>query len=126
MTCGCEKKEIEPRSEATRGARYYRPPVDIVESEEALVVIADVPGSKADEIEVKFENGVLNVIAPVKEREYSGKVLHREFEVGSYYRSFQIGEGIDPSQIAAQYQDGVLTLTLPKSSQTRARKIPVQ
>ncbi len=113
--------------ETTRGGgRYFRPAVDIVENEGELVVIADVPGSKAEEIDIKFENGALSVLAPVKERDVKGKSLHREYEVGSYFRSFQIGEGIDPSRISAQYQNGVLTLTLPKSEATKSRRIPVQ
>lgn len=125
MSCGCEKAEVPAETESTRGSRYFSPPVDIVESEEALVVVADIPGARGEEIEVKFDGGTLTVSAPVKDREHTGKVLHREFEVGGYYRSFQVGEGIDSTKIEAQYQNGVLTLTLPKSAHTKARRIPV-
>ena len=124
---GCCKAEVSSDKESTRGGKFFRPPVDIVETADELVVVADVPGASTEEIEVKFENGVLSVLAPVKVRQQNGKKsVHREFETGGYFRSFEIGEGIDPSRISAQYVDGVLTLKLPKSEQTKTRKIPVQ
>jgi HSP20 family molecular chaperone IbpA len=112
--------------EDTRGS-YFRPNVDIYEESEKLVVLADMPGVKSDELEVNFEDGLLTIHGKVKPRQPEQvRSAHAEFGVGDFFRTFRVSEQIDPSQITADYRDGVLTLHLPKAAAAKPRKIAVQ
>ncbi len=113
-------------AERTRCGCCYRPNVDILEQGDELLVVADVPGASSDTIDVKFEDGMLEIQAAVAPRECDGHTcLLREYDVGDYYRSFQVSEAIDAGKISAQYADGVLTLHLPKAEALKPRKIAV-
>ncbi len=113
-------------AERTRSGCCYRPNVDILEHGDELLVVADVPGASSDSIDVRFEDGMLEIQAAVPPRECDGHTsLLREYDVGDYYRSFQVSEAIDAGKISAQYADGVLTLHLPKAEALKPRKIAV-
>lgn len=118
--------ERQNETEQTRSGAFYRPDVDILELADELVVRADVPGARSDNIDISFEDGALTIYAKVVERPPSGPVLLREFGIGDYRRTFRVSEQIDASRISAQYGDGVLTLHLPKAEKARPRKIRVQ
>jgi HSP20 family protein len=114
-------------AERTRNGCCYRPNVDILEQPDELLVLADVPGAKSDAIDVKFEDGMLEIHAAVTPRHGDDdEHLLREYGVGDYYRSFQVSEDIDSGKIAAEYADGVLTLHLPKAEAAKPRKIAVK
>ena len=123
--CSAESKEV-PSS-----GRTFKPQVDVVEKGEALVVYADMPGCDADSIGVNFERGVLTVDAEVTPRhpefETEGKerLVRGEYRTGNYHRSFEIGENIDASGIAATYEAGVLRLEIPKAEGAKPRRIQV-
>lgn len=124
-----EKREEQAvaRQEPTRGAPRFRPVVDILEVEDELRVVADMPGVRSDDIDIKFENGVLSILGRVEPRQDDAtKYLVREYGVGDFYRVFEVSETVDSSAITAEYSDGVLTLHLPKQEKARARKIEVQ
>jgi HSP20 family protein len=113
-------------AEHTRNGRFYRPNVDIFEQADELLVLADLPGAKSDQIDMKFENGVLTLHAAVPARQSEDQqYLLREYGVGDYYRTFQISESIDAGHISAEYANGVLTLHLPKAESTKPRKITI-
>ncbi|HLA86263.1 MAG TPA: Hsp20/alpha crystallin family protein [Thermoguttaceae bacterium] len=113
--------------EETRCGQCYRPNVDILEKPDELVVVADVPGAVTEKISVDFADGILSVHAPVDASRADGRTyLAQEFGVGDYYRSFRVSQEIDPSRIAAECADGVLTLHLPKAETVKPRKIAVQ
>lgn len=113
-------------AERTRSGCCYRPNVDILEEREELLVLADMPGAKSDTIDVKFEDGMLEIHAAVASRRGDdAEYLLREYGVGDYYRSFQVSEDIDAGRISAEYANGVLTLHLPKSEAVKPRKIAV-
>jgi HSP20 family protein len=115
------------RGEHTRAGSHYRPNVDILESADELVVLADVPGASGDDIGVDFEDGTLTIHASVGPRQQEGtEYLLREYGVGDYYRTFRVSEAIDPAGITAEYGDGVLTLHLPKAEASKPRKIEVK
>ncbi|MCP4589718.1 MAG: Hsp20/alpha crystallin family protein [bacterium] len=115
-------------AETTRRARVYSPSVDIIEAEQELLLIADIPGADAEQIDINFEQGVLTVHAQVAPRHHqeSTSYLVREYGVGDFSRSFRIGDGIDPSRIEAKVGDGVLTVHLPKSDAVIPRCIAVK
>jgi len=111
----------------TRRGQYYRPNVDLIEKADELLVMADVPGAKREEIEIEFENGSLTIHAKVAQRRAENtNYLLREFGVGDYYRTFRVSEQIDPARITAEYRDGVLFLHLPKAEAAKPRKIAVE
>jgi HSP20 family protein len=113
-------------AERTRCGCCYRPNVDILEEKDELLVLADVPGARSDSIDVKFEDGTLEIHAAVAPRQDDGQdYLLQEYGVGDYYRTFQVSEAIDAAKISAHYADGVLTLHLPKAEAVKPRKIAV-
>ena len=112
--------------ELTRGGPFYRPNVDIYELPEELVVLADVPGTSNDQIDINFEDGILTIHAKVTQRQTAqGPYNRREYGVGDFYRTFKVSEQIDASHIGAEYSAGVLTLHLPKIEAAKPRKIKV-
>jgi HSP20 family protein len=113
-------------AEQTRSGQYFRPHVDIVERADELLLMADVPGTSGDSIDIHFEEGELALHAKVAPRQDAEqRFLHQEYGVGDYYRTFQISEMIDAAKISAEFSDGVLTLRLPKAESLKARKIAV-
>ncbi|MBN2581357.1 MAG: Hsp20/alpha crystallin family protein [Pirellulales bacterium] len=114
-------------AEHTRSGQCYRPQVDILEQGDELLLRADVPGTSADQIDVKFEDGALTLHAVVTPRTpANGRYLLREYGVGDFYRTFQVSEVIDAGKISAECRDGVLTLHLPKAEAVKPRKIAVK
>ncbi len=127
-TPNIEKREqTQEVAERTRGGRSYVPPVDIIERGDELLLMADVPGARAENIDVDYERGELRITARVEPRQDPRTTyLLREYGTGDYVRTFQVGEGIDASKIEAEVNQGVLTLHLPKADEARARKIAVK
>jgi len=118
--------EVE-RMEHTRNVRHYRPNVDILETKDELTVLADMPGVKAEGIDLHFENGTLTIHGKVDARQPDDtEYLLCEYGLGDFYRTFQVSETIDAAKIAAEYRNGVLTLHLPKVEAAKPRKIAVQ
>lgn len=122
-----EKQEQESAAERTRSGRVYSPRVDILEHQDELLLVADMPGVSSESIDVNFEDGVLTVEGKVEPRgpEKAARLL-REYGVGDFYRTFRVSEQIDASGIRAEYADGVLTLHLPKAEAAKPRKIEVR
>lgn len=129
LSKGCSTNVAVRRPEtARRGAEWtYRPNVDIIDNDATIEVHADLPGANGDAIDVAFEQGILSIDAPVAHRhEESWKRVVTEFGVGNFHRRFQIDAPIDSEQIAADYTDGVLKVTLPKAREAQRRKITVK
>jgi HSP20 family molecular chaperone IbpA len=113
--------------ERTSNARTYRPNVDILEREEELVVLADMPGVAAESIEVQFEDHQLSITGRAAPRgPENARYLVRQYGVGDFHRTFRVSDDIDAGKITAQYRDGVLRLRLPKAEAARPRKIAVE
>lgn len=111
------------RGEGTRGA-IFTPRVDIFEGEKELTLYADVPGVKAEDVELRYENGELILHAKVQPR-HDKRFLAQEYELGDYYRAFTIHESIDSNGISAECKNGVLTVHLPKVEAVRPKQIKV-
>lgn len=122
-----EAQELQ-RVERTRPGRTFVPSVDIVEKENELLLLADIPGVRADDLEIRFERGELAIHGRVKPRQSSEQMDYMlcEYGIGDFYRVFQVGETIDSNRIEAEVKDGVLTLHLPKTEQAVPRKITVK
>lgn len=115
-----------PAKNLGQGRRKYAPSVDILETQDELVLCADMPGVKNDDIDIHFEKGELFIHGKVEYRQpEGGRYLLREYGVGDFYRVFTISEAIDPEKISAEYANGVLSLHLPKVEAVKPRKIQV-
>lgn len=122
-TCETPVRRVERQSER----REFIPACDIVESKEDVQLFIDMPGVKSESVELDLENGALTITARVEDRVPADlNFLLREYGVGDFRRSFNIGEGIDANEISAALRNGVLTVTLPKSEAIRPRKIEVK
>ena len=123
------EKHVAPRdqAESTHGGNTYVPPVDIIERDDELLLVADVPGANADGININYERGELTLAARVQPRRNpETDDLLCEYGVGDYVRTFRVGEAIDASKIEAEVSNGVLTLHLPKAEAAKTRKIAVR
>ena len=121
-----EKKEVVAKGEKTVPARFYVPNTDIRETEDALLVVMEVPGVDRENIDIKVEEDTLRVEARIDTSKYEGmEPLYTEYNVGPFARQFALSHMIDRQQIGASLNDGVLTLTLKKVQQARPRRIEI-
>ena len=121
-----EKQELAQQEEKTVPGRYYVPPADIFETEEALTLMLEMPGVGKDSIDIQIENDVLRVEGRINYSPYSDlEPTYTEYNVGHYTRVFTLSNKIDQGAITARMEDGVLTLTLPKSKGALPRRIAV-
>ena len=111
--------------ETTRSeARYVAPPVDIVETEEGLTLIADVPGLDEKNLEISVDQGVLTIEGSAV---FGGSdLLWREYAMDGYWRQFQLPDTFDATRAKAEVRHGVLTLQLPKAEAAKPRKIAIE
>jgi HSP20 family protein len=121
-----EKKAVQATGESTRDVPVFVPAVDIYESENALTVLADMPGVPIDKIDIDLDSDQLTIRGSVAQQETKGKVIFKEFTYGDYYRQFSLSSDIDRGKIQASMKDGVLKLVLPKAEAAKPRKITVQ
>jgi HSP20 family molecular chaperone IbpA len=118
--------DVASSHEVTRQPdRYSLPPVDIYEEPDKLVVLADLPGVKKENLSVQVEQGILTIEGRV-DRDTPGNALRREWVLMPFFRQFRITEEIDTGKIRASLQNGVLRLDLQKAEQAMPRQIPVE
>ena len=105
-----------------------KPSVDLSETDKTVEVRMDLPGVKPKEIDIQINNNLLTVSGERKEeKEEKGKTYHRvERRTGSFSRSFTLPCAVAEDEVAAEYKDGILTITLPKTEEAQARKIEVK
>jgi HSP20 family protein len=115
-----------PSLEHTRAGKQFAPRVDIYETDHELVLLADLPGARSDEIDLRYERGELTLQGTVKPRQASGHLVLGEYEVGDFYRVFQIHESIDASKIEAEHKNGVLTVHLPKAESAKPKQVAIK
>ena len=108
--------------------RPWLPAVDIVETENELVLKADVPGVALEQIDIRMENGTLTLKGERKADNYAqNKGFHRvERSYGAFARSFSLPDSVDAEKVSASYSNGVLTITLPKKELAKPRSIRVE
>jgi len=107
--------------------RYvFTPPIDIYETDEGLVLHADLPGVTIETLELQVQDNKLTLFGRVEPmmRE-DARMVHQEYEVGDFLRSFILSDDVDHDRIRASLNNGVLKIVLPKAPQTPPRKIDV-
>ena len=112
-------------AEESRGVTFT-PRIDVLETENELLLFADLPGVEQENVDVRFENGELTLRARRTSPEADRIPLAFEYETGDYFRAFRITEQIDAEKIWAELKNGVLTLHLPKVEAVKPRKITVK
>lgn len=106
---------------------YFTPLVDIIETDDAFIFNADVPGVRPEDADISYDNGVLTLLARAKPRQPEDvRYLWREYEVGPFYRQFVINFPVDPNGVRAELRNGELTLTVPKSESAKTHKIQIR
>ena len=120
------KEEAPAKAERVRPGRVFVPAVDIFETPQALVLVADMPGVAGDQVTIDLKENLLTILGQVSPPSEKQIILAQEYAIGDYYREFQVGELIDKDKIEAGVKNGVLTLTLPKAEKAKPRRIEVK
>jgi len=116
----------ESAPERLREGVTFTPRVDIIETDKELILKADLPGVRNEDVELRFEKGQLVLSGHVKQRLGDKQFVLQEYGEGDFYRAFAIHESIDASKIEASCKQGVLTVHLPKVEAVKPRQIAVK
>lgn len=111
-----------------RGEGKSEPAIEVADTQEAVVVKMQVPGVKKEDIHVDVRDNALTLKGEMKEEEKKEEQSYyrQEFRYGAFSRTIPLPVAVQADKAAAQLKDGVLTVTVPKSEQAKAREIPIQ
>jgi HSP20 family protein len=101
--------------------------MDLVETDDSLVLRADLPGMSDDDLEIEIKEGVITIAGERRaEHEERGEGFHRvERSFGSFSRSLSLPDGIDPKKVEATFRDGVLEVRIPKPEDARPTRVSI-
>lgn len=120
-----DEKGIQTREETRSNEKFIRPAVNIIETTEGLTLTADIPGASKESLDVVVEKGILTISASVSHT-MPGSPAYTEFELANYYRQFTIPESLNHEKAVADYNNGILTLRVPKAELAKPRRIEVR
>lgn len=108
--------------------RTWAPAVDVMENETEIVLHAELPGMKKDEIDIQLTGDTLTIRGERKRTSTQrGENFHRiERQYGAFGRTFEVETPIDAASVSASYEEGVLTVRLPKQQEVKSRQIEIQ
>lgn len=102
------------------------PPVDVAETQDRILVRAEVPGMRQEDISIEFENGLLTIRGDRKHEKSEGVTWHRVERIyGNFSRSFTLPRSVDPEKISATYRDGILEVEVPKREEAKPKHIKI-
>jgi HSP20 family protein len=114
-------KRMDPLEE------FVMPLVDIYETGESFVLKVDLPGVQRESINILAEPGALHIKGTINQVQSANvAVIYTEIRKINFFRKFNIGNGINMDDIEANFEDGVLTVVLPKNESMRVREIPIK
>src|SRR5215813_14854876 len=116
----------QARPETTRGGYHFVPRVDIFETENELLLLADLPGVRPEDVDLHYEQGELILHARVRSRQPRENVLLQEYDEGDFYRAFSISESIDATRSGAGCRDGVWSVDVAKVEAVGAGEVKVR
>jgi HSP20 family protein len=119
------EKEAPRKAERVPAEEFVSPVVNISETKDSYVLEAEMPGVNKDGLEITLENNELAIIGRRSAETVSAEPLFRERSTAHFRRVFELDPAIDTGRINATVNQGVLTLTLPKSERVKPRKIAV-
>jgi len=121
-----EKQEVTTPAEQTIPGLVFTPEVDIFETDQAITLLADIPGVKPEKLNIDLRDNILTITGDVDRLQAADEeLLVMEYETGRYYRQFTLSEVIDQTKIDAKLNLGVLRLSLPKVAKAAPRKIAI-
>lgn len=129
QTLEIEKQETETPAEVetTRNVRTFVPRVDIYETENTVVLVADMPGVNENGVDITLEKNILTIKGYAEPQAPDNfEPAYSEYHFGNYERTFALSDEVDREQIEATVKNGVLRLTMPKAEAARTRKITVK
>jgi len=108
--------------------RTYWPAINVADQDDAVVVTAEVPGCKSDDIEISVHGNTMSISGEKKEKteEKNKDYYHMESRFGSFRREMILPAEVNSDKIQAKCQEGVLTITLPKAEKAKAKKVEIQ
>jgi HSP20 family molecular chaperone IbpA len=122
-----EKAGVRAVAEQTRPGPVYSPAVDIFENDNLITVLADMPGVKAEDLQIDLRESVLTLTGRVAVSQPANESdVLREYRPGTFFRQFTLSETINQAGIDAKLTDGVLRLELPKVEKAKPRQITVR
>ena len=129
QTLELEKQEVETSGEVetTRNGRTFIPRVDIYETENSVVLLADMPGVDENSVDITLEKNILTIngfAGPQAPDNF--EPAYAEYRIGNYERTFALSDEVDREQIEATVKNGVLRLVMPKAEAAKTRKISVK
>lgn len=116
---------METSPQEADSSLLFNPPIDIYETENGLVLYADLPGVSSEGLDLQVQDNRLALFGRVEFRDSSHEVLHEEYRVGNFLRSFILSDDVDHENIAARLNNGVLRVELPRAPRTEPRRIEV-
>lgn len=122
-----ERRNTQGQDAGGTEGQAFVPAVDIHDTDEAAVLVADLPGCGEGDVHVSFDEGVLTIRGRVEPVGEAGRELtYCEFRTGDFERSFSVSETVDVSRIEGTVKDGVLRLVLAKAAEAKSRRIPIR
>ncbi|MCF8241606.1 MAG: Hsp20/alpha crystallin family protein [Melioribacteraceae bacterium] len=120
-------KENKSWEEALENESWVAPLIDIYETSEEYNLIANLPGVEKNGLKIKLEDGHLIIMGRIDYTDaMNKKYILKEIETGNYYRRFKIADAVDESKIDASFQNGQLTLSLPKHERLKPKNIEIK
>ena len=115
------------RGSGTYEAAGWAVPLDVVQDGDSIVIHGTLPGVKAEDIGVTIDDGVLEIKAESKadHEQQNGNYVVRERRAGKFHRVVRLPDSVDADKAETLYEDGVLTVTIPKSEDAKPRRIQI-
>lgn len=121
------EKTLAETPETTHGGRIYRPLADIIETEQGVSMMLEMPGVAPEDVDITLEKRVLTISGRVRtSRPEKLQLAYAGYGEGDYQRAFTLSEDFDPEKIEAAMSNGVLTVTLQKAEAAQPKKIAVK
>ena len=121
-----EVAPVVPAAAPPEAQVVFTPPIDIFETTAGLVLLADLPGVAPDSLELQVQDNKLTLFGRVDATlPAGGQLIHQEYQVGHFLRSFILSDEVDHENIAAKLNHGVLEVILPRAQRGEPRRIPV-
>lgn len=127
LTPAPEEMPVPPAAASAQEQLVFTPPIDIFETPDGLVLQADLPGVTSDTLELQVQDNKLTLYGRVEALSpEQGRLIHQEYGIGHYLRSFILSDDVDHERITAKLTNGVLEVVLPRAAKTEPRRIQIR
>jgi len=120
-------KETNSWDEALKNEKWVTPSVDIYETEDEFVLLANMPGVSRENVKIKLEDESLVLMGRINfEEAKDRKYILNETRIGNFYRKFKISDSVDRDRVDAKLENGKMVVTLPKHERVKPRSIEIK